>query len=57
MATKWSIKEAAFNSLKELNEYINEKDIVPNNLIRYETIYEALKQETRYAITYWTTKE
>ena len=54
---KWKIKEATFNSLKELNEYIAENDIAPSNLIKYDTIYESLKQKTRYVITYWSIKE
>lgn len=57
MATKWRIKEATFNSLKELNEYIAENDIAPSSLIKYDTLYETLKQKTRYVITYWTVKE
>ncbi len=57
MASKWKIKEVNFNSLAELNKYIEEKDIAPSNVLRYNTIFDQLKQQINYILTYWTIKE
>lgn len=47
------IKEKSFNSIKELNLYIEKEGIQPSDLIEYRTIFEQLKQSMRYLITYW----
>ena len=57
MASKWKIKEVSFNSLAELNKYIGENDIAPSNVLRYNTIFDQLKQQINYILTYWTIKE
>lgn len=49
----WKINEKSFLSLKELNDFIAENDIKPENLIRYATTFEQMKQSTKYIITYW----
>lgn len=54
---KWKIKEVSFNSLQELNTYIADNDIAPNSVLRYETVFEQLKQTIRYILTYWTVKD
>ena len=55
--TKWKIKEVSFNSLPELNAYIAANDIAPNSVLKYETVFEQLKQSMRYVLTYWTIKD
>lgn len=53
MEKTWMIKEKSFNSIKELNLYIEKEGIQPSDLIEYRTIFEQLKQGVRYLITYW----
>lgn len=53
MEKTWMIKEKSFNSIKELNLYIEKEGIQPSDLIEYRTIFEQLKQSIRYLITYW----
>lgn len=53
MEKTWMIKEKSFNSIKELNLYIEKEGIQPSDLIEYRTIFEQLKQSMRYLITYW----
>lgn len=50
---RWQIKEVAFNSLNELNAYIDQEKITPKDLIKYNTIFDQMKQCMRYGITYW----
>lgn len=50
---KWLIKEKSCLSLHELNEFIAENDIQPNQVLKYNTIFEQMKQCTKYVITYW----
>lgn len=53
----WKIKEISFYSLTELNTYIAENNITPANVLKYETVFDQLKQTMRYLFTYWTTEE
>lgn len=53
MEKTWMIKEKSFNSIKELNLYIEKEGIQPSDLIEYRTIFEQLKQSMRYLITHW----
>ena len=55
--SKWKLKEVCFNSLNELNTYIQENDIAPNSILKYDTVFDEVKQTMRYMITYWTVKE
>lgn len=55
--SKWKLKEMCFNSLNELNAYIQENDIAPNSILKYDTLFDQIKQAMRYQITYWTVKE
>lgn len=50
---RWKIKEISFFSIDALNKYIEENSIQPEHLIRYSTIFEQMKQCTKYLITYW----
>lgn len=50
---RWKIKEVSFLSIDALNKYIEENNIQPEHLIRYNTIFEQMKQCTKYLITYW----
>lgn len=55
MATKkkWLIKEKSCLSLGELNKFINENEIQPEHVIKYNTLFEQMKQSTMYVLTYW----
>jgi len=55
--SKWRLKEISFYSLGELNNYIMENDIAPNSVLKYDTIFDQLKQKVNYVLTYWTIKE
>ena len=37
---RWKIKEASTFSLSDLNTYIDEHNIQPENLIQYKTLFE-----------------
>lgn len=50
---RWKIKETSTFSLNELNEYIENNNIQPENLIQYRTVFEQMKQCIKYIITYW----
>jgi len=55
MATKkkWLIKEKSCLSLAELNKFISENEIQPEQVIKYNTLFEQMKQSTKYILTYW----
>jgi len=55
--SKWKLKEVSFNSLNELNIYIQENDIAPNSVLKYDTVFDQVKQIVRYMLTYWTVNE
>lgn len=55
--SKWKLKEVSFNSLNELNQYIQENDIAPNSILKYDTVFDQMKQTMRYQITYWIVKD
>ena len=50
---RWKIKEVSFLSINELNSYIEKEGIQPEQLIRYSTTFEQIKQCTKYLITHW----
>lgn len=50
---KWIIKEISFLSLKELNDFILENEIQPEQILKYSTIFEQIKQCTKYGLTFW----
>ena len=53
----WKIKEVSKDSLNELNAYITENEIAPNSVLKYDTVFDQLKQKMRYVLTYWTIKD
>lgn len=55
--SKWKIKEVSFNSLTELNKYIEENDIAPNSTLKYDTVYDQIKKSMKYVFTFWTIKD
>lgn len=57
MASKWKIKEVSFNSLNELNKYIEENSIAPNSTLKYDVFYDQIKNSMKYVFTYWTIKD
>ena len=57
MSSKWKIKEVSFDSLKDLNKYIEENDIAPNSTLKYDVFYDQLKKSMKYTFTYWTVKD
>lgn len=50
---KWIIKEKSCLSLKELNDFISENQIQPEQVIKYSTMFEQMKQCTKYVLTFW----
>lgn len=48
------IKEKSFDSIKELNQFIEKEGIQPSDLIEYRTMFEQLRQSVRYLITFWS---
>jgi hypothetical protein len=54
MEKTWMIKEKSFDSIKELNQFIEKEGIQPSDLIEYRTMFEQLKQNVRYLITFWS---
>jgi hypothetical protein len=54
MEKTWMIKEKSFNSIKELNQFIEKEGIQPSDLIEYRTMFEQLRQNVRYLITFWS---
>lgn len=48
------IKEKSFDSIKELNQFIEKEGIQPSDLIEYRTMFEQLRQNVRYLITFWS---
>lgn len=50
----WKIKEVCCNSLNELNIFIEENNILPSNVLKYETTFDQIKQNIKYILTYWT---
>lgn len=50
---KYEICEISKYSLKDLNEYIQQNNIKPEDLISYRTVFEQMKQCSKYIITYW----
>lgn len=50
---KWMIKEKSCLSLKELNDFISENQIQPEQVIKYSTMFEQMKQCTKYVLTFW----
>lgn len=57
MTSKWKIKEVSFNSLNELNKYIEENNIAPNSTLKYDVFYDQIKNSMKYIFTYWTIKD
>lgn len=55
--SKWKLKEVSFNSLTELNKYIEENDIAPNSVLKYDTFFDQMKKSMQYVMTYWTVKD
>ena len=49
----WKIKEVCCNSLNELNIFIEENNILPSNVLKYETTFDQIKQNIKYVLTYW----
>lgn len=49
----WKIKEVCCNSLNELNIFIEENNILPSNVLKYETTFDQIKQNIKYILTYW----
>lgn len=49
----WKIKEVFCNSLNELNIFIEENNILPSNVLKYETVFDQMKQSIKYGLTYW----
>ncbi len=49
----WKIKEVCCNSLNELNIFIEENNISPSNVLKYETVFDQIKQSIKYVLTYW----
>ena len=49
----WKIKEVCCNSLNELNIFIEENNISPSNVLKYETTFDQIKQNIKYILTYW----
>lgn len=49
----WKIKEVCCNSLNELNIFIEENNISPSNVLKYETVFDQIKQNIKYVLTYW----
>lgn len=54
MEKTWMIKEKSFDSIKELNQFIEKEGIQPSDLIEYRTMFEQLRQNVRYLITFWS---
>lgn len=54
MEKTWMIKEKSFDSIKELNRFIEKEGIQPSDLIEYRTMFEQLRQSVRYLITFWS---
>ena len=50
---KWLIKEKSCLSLFALNKFIEENEIQPQQIIKYDTTFEQMKQCTKYILTYW----
>lgn len=50
---RWKIKEKGVLSLSDLNKYIADNCIQPSDLIEYRTVFDQMKQCTKYMITYW----
>jgi len=55
--SNWKIKEVMVGSLNELNTYIKENNIAPSDVLRYDTVFDHIKQSVRYTLTYWTIKD
>lgn len=53
MATRYEICEVSKYSLKEVNAFIEQNNIKPEDLIQYRTLFESMMQCTKYIITYW----
>lgn len=51
--SKYEICEVSKYSLKDLNDFIAQNNIEPKDLIQYRTVFEQMKQCTKYIITYW----
>lgn len=49
----YKIKEASFNSLNELNTYIQDNNITPKDMLKYDTSFDQIKNTIRYMIVYW----
>lgn len=50
---RWKIQEIGVLSLSDLNRYIDDNNIQPNDLISYRTVFDQIKQCTKYIFTYW----